>query len=436
MNRPERHGASSVLGPTKRALHIVMLNQAFHPDVVATAQMAKDLADHLARRGHRVSAVASRSIYGKSGAVLAKREDIHVAGEIAGGGEPQPIRAYRVGFSIFGKRGIVARLVDFGFFYLLAAVKLLVMPRADVIIGFSTPPFIALLAVLVCAVRGGRAVYWAMDLYPDVPVASGMLKQNGLLTRLLESAHRMIIRRSDATVALGRCMRSRLLAKGLPANKVHFIPVWSDESGVKPLSRDDNPLRAKWGLSSAFTVMYSGNFGLGHDAETIKAAMLKLRGQRTRFVFVGGGKRRAEIEKFAAANQLTSVAYYDYVPRDQLSQSLCVGDVHLISLREGMEGLIVPSKLFGIMAAARPAIFVGHPDSEIARVLSENNAGIVVREGDVAGLVAAIEHLASNPVQAAEMGARGRAALLGKYDASTACQTWAELLEKICAAER
>lgn len=407
-------------------MHIVLLNQAFHPDVVATAQMAKDLADHLARRGHHVSAVASRSIYGSAGATLPAREEIPVDGA------PHPIVVHRVGFSLFGKKGTLARLLDFAFFYVMAAWRVLTMPRADVVVGFSTPPFIALVALANRLLRGGKAVYWAMDLYPDVPVASGMLAERSLVTRLLERLHRRIVRRCDATVVLGRCMERRLLDKGLPADRIVFIPVWSDETGVRPLAREGNPVRDAWGLGPAFTVMYSGNFGLGHDAETIKSAMLALKDRHDiRFVFVGGGKRRAEIEAFIREHALTNASYRDYVPREQLAQSLGAGDAHLISLREGMEGLIVPSKLFGIMAAARPAIFIGHPDSEIARVLAENKAGLLVREGDGAGLTRAIEQLAADPAGTKGMGERARQALLGRYDASSACRAWVDLLERL-----
>ena len=407
-------------------MHIVLLNQAFHPDVVATAQMAKDLADHLARRGHRVSAVASRSIYGSAGATLAAREEIPVEGAA------HPIVVHRVGFSLFGKKGTLARLLDFAFFYVMAAWRVLTMPRADVVVGFSTPPFIALVALAARAFRGSKAVYWAMDLYPDVPVAGGMLSERSLVTRVLERLHRRIVRTCDATVVLGRCMERRLLDKGLPRERIAFIPVWSDETGVRPLAREGNPVRERWGLGSAFTVMYSGNFGLGHDAETIKRAMLALKSREdVKFVFVGGGKRRAEIEAFIREHSLANASYRDYVPREQLAQSLGAGDAHLISLREGMEGLIVPSKLFGIMAAARPAIFIGHPDSEIARVLAESGSGLLVREGDGQGLAAAIEQLAADPTGTTSMGERARETLLGRYDASSACRAWADLLERL-----
>ncbi len=407
-------------------MHVVLLNQAFHPDVVATAQMAKDLADELARRGHTVTAIASRSIYGQKGAALPARETIAVEGAA------QPISARRIGFSLFGKAGTLARVADFGFFYLLATFALFRTKKPDVVVGFSTPPYIALLALFHRFFRGGRAVYWAMDLYPDVMVASGMLRDGSLPMRLLDRLHRRIVRSADATVVLGRCMKARVEARAGASERIRFIPVWSDESGVRPVPRGTNPLRAAWNLGDAFTVMYSGNFGLGHDADTVTGAMAALKDDPSvRFLFVGGGKRRPQIEKFIADNRISTAAYHDYQPRERLAESLSAGDVHIISLREGMQGLIVPSKLFGVLAAGRPAIFIGNPESEIARILTENACGFVVREGDAEGLANAIRRLATDPALAQKMGEAARGAFLGKYDKTTACAAWCDLLESL-----
>lgn len=419
---------------------MVLLNQPFFPDVVATAQMAKDLADELSKAGMQVSAIASRSIYGKSGATLPRREQVKVQGP---DGTDAVIDVHRVGLSLFGRASTFLRIIDFGLFYLLAAIKLLVIPKPDVVVAFSTPPYIALLAIFCRWLRGSKAVYWAMDLYPDVIVASGMLKPTSPLTRLLDWMHRSLVRHADASVVLGRCMMDKVTAKAGPRarDRVKFIPVWSDETGVRPVDRGTNPLRTTFNVGDAFTLMYSGNFGHGHDAETIMHAMKTLRDRTSvgtdgvRFVFVGGGKRRKEIETFIREQQIGNAAYHEYQPREKLAESLSAGDVHLISLLEGMEGLIVPSKCFGIMAVARPAIFIGNPSSEIARVLVENDCGLVVRQGDGPGLVAAIERLASNPVLAAEMGRRGREAFLALYCRASACgaaRGWVGLLRAVC----
>jgi len=417
--------------PTLQPLHIVLLNQAFFPDVVATAQMSTDLAAELVAKGHSVTAIASRSIYGKSGATLPNREIL-----------PNGVQVHRVGFSLFGRAGTLLRILDFGFFYLLAAFKLLAIRRPDVVVGFSTPPYIALLTIINRWLRGSKAVYWAMDLYPDVIVADGLLKARSPLTRLLDWFHRFLVRHADATVTLGRCMLEKVRHKATPeaAGKVTFIPVWADESGIRSIDRATNPLRAQWACGSAFTVMYSGNFGHGHDAATLLEAMKRLKGRTAddtsglRFIFVGGGKRRKEVEAFIAAEAISIASYHDYQPREKLAESLSVGDLHIISLVEGMEGLIVPSKCYGIMAAERPAIFIGNPASEIARVLTENECGIVVRQGDADGLVSAIESLTANPSRAAAMGKRARAAFEQAYCRSKACARWEALLLRVCGA--
>ncbi len=360
-------------------MHVVLLNQAFHPDVVATAQMGKDLADHLVRQGHHVTAVASRSIYGKKGAVLPSHERIEVKradGTIAG-----HVEVRRVGFSLFGKASIAARIMDFALFYVLATLRVLTLKKPDVVVSYTTPPFIALVGLLCKWLRGSRAVYWVMDLYPDLPVACGVMREGALPTRFFEGVNRFLLRNSDANVVLGRCMRDRVLAKGVPASKVELVPVWSDLADLTPVAPDANLLRKEWGLTGKVVVMYSGNFGLGHDATTICGAMERLKDREDiAFVFVGGGKRRKEVEAFIREKGLKNAQYRDYVARERLNESLGLADVHLISLKQGVEGIMVPSKLFGIMAVARPGIFVGDPSSEIARVLEESHSGLTPLE--------------------------------------------------------
>lgn len=401
-------------------MHIVLLNQPFYPDVVATAQMGKDLADELVARGHTVTAVASRSIYGSSGATLPRHETI------------DGIEIRRLGFSIFGKKGIAARIADFALFHALATIRVLTLKKPDVVVSYTTPPFIAIVGLFARFFRGSRAIYWVMDLYPDVPVACGVMRERSLITRLFERLSRSLLRRSDASVVLGRCMQERVLAKGIPASKVKLIPVWADLTGIAAMPRNDSPFRKTWNLGDAFTVMYSGNFGIGHDAGTICQAMLRLKDHADiKFVFVGSGKRKREVLDFIKQHGLANAAWHDYVPREQLGQSLAAADVHLISIKEGVEGLVVPSKLLGILAAGRASIYVGHPSAETARVLNESDSGICVREGQVNELVAAILNYKSDPTLLAQTGERARKAIVGRYDKQTATRMWADLIESM-----
>ncbi len=401
-------------------MRILLLNQGYHPDVAATAQHAHDLARHLTRHGHAVSVISSRSIYGKKGATLPRREIV------------DGIEVSRVGRCFFGKSSIFARVLDFGLFYVAATVRAFTMKRPDVVICLTTPPFIALVGWLMRVFRGTKFVYWVMDLYPDLPVACGVLNADAPLTRVLEGINRFCLRRADRVVVLGRCMRDRVLAKGISSEHVALIGVWADQTEVRPIERAANPYRERWNLGTRFVVMYSGNFGLGHDVDTMCQAALRLRDDDSiRFVFAGDGKKKEIVDRFVREHELSHCILAPFQPRESLDASLSCADVHLASLLEGVEGIMVPSKLFGIMAAERPTIFIGHPSSELALVLTENECGIVVRQGNVDGLVGAILALSKDARLCEEMGHNARNALIRSFNRARACEQWRALLESL-----
>lgn len=403
-------------------MRVLLLNQVFFPDVAATAQHAHDLAKHLVKHGHQVQVIASRSLYGQKGAALPAHEVV------------DGIEIFRVGKSIFGKAGILARVADFGLFYVAAAIKSLVLPKADVVVPFTTPPFIALLGWGLKVLRGSKYVYWVMDLYPDLPVACGVMKPTSIVTRFFEGVNRFCLRRADRVVVLGRCMLQRVRDKQTDRGHIMHIGVWSDQGEVKPIARAENPYRAEWGLGDRFVVMYSGNFGLGHDVDTMLQAAERLKDDdRIRFVFAGGGKKKKIVDDFVSSRGLKNCVLAPYQPREKLDASLSCADVHLVSLLEGVEGIMVPCKLFGAMAAGRGSIFIGHPDSEIARVLTENDAGLVVRQGDVESLVRTIQDLAASAERTTALGDHARAALKRAYDREAACEQWRQVLEEVVA---
>jgi glycosyltransferase involved in cell wall biosynthesis len=449
-------------------MRVLLLNQTFYPDVAATAQHAHDLARYLVHEGHEVVVIASRSIYGQKGASLPRRETV------------DGIEIHRVGVSLFGKARILLRLVDFALFYLLATVKVFMIRRPDVVVPFTTPPMIGLVGWLLKLVKRVPYVYWIMDLYPDVLVACGVIGPNSTYARLLERVNNLCVRKSFRTVVLGRCMKQRLIDKGLAAEQVTTINVWGDVQEIAPppeppeqspeqlagaglhlpgagadlrravarlpgagadlpgaglqLPGEGNPYRAAWGLRGKFVVMYSGNFGIGHDVLTMCEAAERLKHREDiRFVFVGGGKRKGTVERFIAEHGLKNCQSHPYQPREKLGALLTLADLHLGSLIEPLCGVIVPSKTYGMMASGRPGIFIGPAASEAGRVLVENGCGEVIRIGDSAGLAQAIERLAGDERLAREMGRNAREAMEHRYDRRHACAAWEQLLREAAA---
>lgn len=402
-------------------MRILLLNQTFHPDVAATAQHGMDLARHLTGRGHKVVVIASRSIYGEKGATLPPNEII------------EGIVIHRVGAGLFGKRGgTFGRLVDFLLWYVLATIKAFTVPRTDVCVTFTTPPFIVLIGLLLKWIRKTRLVYWTMDLYPDVAVQHGMLRETALLTHTLEWIHRFALVRTDRIITLGRCMKDRLLAKDIDESLIRVVPVWADRNEVVPVPRAENPLRREWNLGDAFVVMYAGNFGAMHEASTLFEAAGRMQERDdVVFLFVGGGTRMDVAKAYAKQRGLSNMQFQPYQPRERLGELLALGDVHLVSMVDGADGLIVPSKLFGILAAGRPALYVGPEGSEIAQIIMEHDAGRVFAIGDDQSLAACISDLAADHDAVTQMGQNGRDALERMYDRSIACDQIAIILEDV-----
>jgi glycosyltransferase involved in cell wall biosynthesis len=268
-----------------------------------------------------------------------------------------------------------------------------------------------------------------MDLHPDASMALGRMSRKSLLTRALDGLSSFIFRQADQVVVLGEYMADRVALKNVPIERITTIPVWSQRDEIYPTPRDSNPLRKSLGLDGAFVVMYSGNLGLAHSFDEFIEAARRLRGRTDIvFLFVGDGPRLAEVKNARDSEQLPNIRLLDYVPRGQLQASLALADVHLISMRPEMTGIVVPGKLYGVMAAGRPAIFVGPEHCESADTIRDAGCGIAVTPGDNDGLVRAISHLAADPSLARRMGEKGRSAFLAAHEQKLCCARWQELI--------
>src|SRR6202171_135586 len=379
-------------------MRVLLLNQFFHPDVSAVAQLATDLGEDLVTAGFRVTALATRGRY-SGGARLPERE------------EYLGIRIVRVQSTSLGRGSIAARMADYGSFLAGAFAHVAIAEKPDVILAMSTPPFVAAIGAAMRSLRRTRFVYWALDLYPELAVEFGVLRRDSPATRLLDWASARILRRADAVVTLGEAMAARLVRKGAQPDKVHIVPNWADPDAIRPIPHEANPFRAAHGLDGKHVVLYSGNMGRGHDIETVLAAAESFRERNdVVFLFIGDGVKRDRVR--AAACQNPCIRLLPYQPREKLSQSLSAGDLHLVTQDANTEGLIEPSKLYGGMAAGRPVLFIGPDTTEVARTVRREGIGEIVANGDLQGAKEAIVKLLQD---GAGKGGRARAALERAY---------------------
>jgi glycosyltransferase involved in cell wall biosynthesis len=273
-------------------------------------------------------------------------------------------------------------------------------------------------------------VNWAQDVYPEVAgkkkirIAQGVM---GLAMRVLRTCS---LRLAAVNVVLGERMARRMRGlRGASRVSVEIIHNWANGDAVVPVANAMNPLRESWDLAGKFVLEYSGNMGQVHEFETMLGAAERLANRHEIvFLFIGGGFHRGWIEHEARTRNLSNVRFKPYQPRDQLSRSLGVADVHLTSLLPSMEGLIVPSKIYGILAAGRPTLHVGAPDGEIAAILESAKAGFTVPPGDSALLAQRILEFASDPALGTALGLNARRAFESSYNQRIAYSHWARVL--------
>lgn len=403
---------------------LLFLNRYFHPDHSATSQMLSDLTFGLSARGHDVRVITSRQRYDAPQERLPAQEAI--------GG----VDIHRVWTSRFGRGNLIGRTVDYATFYLSAAVTLWRLARAgNIIIAKTDPPMLSVVVAPIARWRGARLVNWLQDLFPEVAETVGLDRRQ--LPRFLYDALRVprnwSLRSAAINVALGSRMSEKLAALGVAPERVSILQNWADGDLIKPVSPANNSLRREWGLDDKFVVGYSGNLGRAHDYRTILDAITRIESATSdsseiRWLFVGGGALHGAFASELRARGLKSVIFKPYQPRERLAQSLSAADVHLVHLKPELEGLIVPSKFYGIAAAGRSTIFVGDGDGEIARAILRRDLGYVVNEGNGMDLAMKVLALARDPVLCCEIGARARKACEEEFEKQIAIDRWEALL--------
>jgi colanic acid biosynthesis glycosyl transferase WcaI len=399
---------------------VVFVNRYFHPDHSATSMLLGDLAFALAKSGNfRVTVVASRQRYDEPGPSLPASE--RVIG----------VDIQRVGGTRFGRAHLGGRMLDYLSFHLAASWRVWRTVRSgDVVVIKTDPPLLSLTVGIAAALRGARRINWLQDLFPEVASELGVRALPKPVLRMLQYARDRSLRTAQVNVVLSAGMATRLRNLEVSPDRIQVISNWIDAAWIKPIPHGLNGKRSKWGLHSAFVVQYSGNLGRAHEIATILGAIEQFADTAlsVRFLFVGGGAQRRLLEHAVQSRGLTNVQFQPYQPRNELAETLSVADVHLVSLLPKLEGLVVPSKLYGICAVGRPTIFIGNVEGELAQTVRDAGIGVTVSEGDTAGLVAALKMLESSPALVSQMGHNARAAAETRWDKAAAVKAFTCIL--------
>src|SRR5215467_13719348 len=401
---------------------LFFLNRYFFPDHSATSQMLSQLAFHLAESGHGVHVITSRQLYDDPAALLPAEE------------ENRGVKIHRVASTQLGRSGLPGRSLDYLSFYKSAWRFLIATTNQDdVLVTMTDPPLLSIMGMLVARRRGLRVINWLQDIYPEIATKLGVPFIRGPVSALLRHARDASLRAADTNVVVGRCMAAKLAQLGVASERITVIPNWCNDEVIVPIEPAGNPLRTQWQLQDKFVVGYSGNLGRAHEFDTILAASEHFRKDpRIVFLFIGSGHRSDELAQRVKTQGLTDkFRFLPYQREQDLKYSLSVPDVHWISLRPELEGLIVPSKVYGIAAAGRPIIAVTAKNGEIANLVTEYDCGIVVEPGNTDELARAIAGLSNNVTAREMMGRRARAALDANFTRQHAFQSWGRVVDRV-----
>lgn len=373
-------------------MHILLFNEYYPPDTSATAKMAAQVAEALARR-HQVTVVAGRPSYDPEEfyrfALLRRDTRNDVAVE-------------RVGSTAYPRHRMRRRMANY-LSYLALAIPRALAIRPDAVLAMTDPPVAGIAGAWVARLAGRPFVYNIRDLYPDMAVGGDIVRPSKWVERW-ERMHRGALQQAARVIVLGDDMRDRILAKGVRPERVVVVRDGTSFPASQPERSDPAVQEIRCGFP--FVVLHAGNVGFYGAWGTLLEAAKILREEDAGLVFIGDGANRAALE--AATSDSANVRFLPFRPAEQVPHVMMAGDLHVVTVRRGLEGVVVPSKLYSILAAGRPVLAVAAATSDAARIVAESGCGLAADPDDPSAVAAAIRALRSDPARLAEMGRRAR----------------------------
>ena len=375
----------------------------------------RDLIPSLVEQGHQIEILISSTEYRKGRELLEEILDF------------ENVRIRRMPSGIKLANSSIKKIWVITTYIVTAAMATLFGRSADLNFFLTQPPLFQVWGRVLRRLRGQPFMCLVMDLYPDVAISAGSLKPNSFLAKCMKRISRSTLNRAKNVVVIGRCMRDFLEQEGVSADRIVLIRNWVNEHEIQRIELAENRLRKELGFGDKFVCLYSGNMGVSHRFDEWLEAICLLRDENIEFVFVGGGSRKSEIDQFCEQHQLAKAHMLPYQATQRLSESMGIGDIHFVCLRNDFVGKVVPSKAYGALAAGKPIIYQGDSKGEIAQMVRKFELGFVVEEGDAAGLVATIRKCHRDPNGLSQWSLNAYQASQNEFSRETALASYRQL---------
>lgn len=347
-------------------MKLTILSQYFYPELISTGQLLTELAEELILKNVEINVLCGQPTYYDN-----KKVDKYI--------NHNGIKIKRINNIQLSKNSKLGKILNSLTFFLGILIDLIFSKDKSPILIVTNPPFLPFVGYLVNKIKKRKYYVLIHDIYPDIAAKLGYLQLNSLIVKVWHFVNKLVFDNAEKIIVLGRDMHNIIKNKHVNENSIVIIENWSNGEIIRPLPKKDNDFINDNHLSGKFIVMYSGNMGLFHDMESIiEAAEILKEKKDILFVFIGGGGKLRMIQEYAENNNLNNVRFFQYQPKENLKFTLTAADLALVTLENGIEGLAVPSKLYGVMAAGVPIVANVPFNSEVAYVINESKSGKVV----------------------------------------------------------
>mgnify|MGYP003123394546 CR=1 FL=1 len=365
--------------PKSPSKNILLISQVFVPDPAAVGQYMFDTAEALVKDGWYVKVYAADRGYDDPRQKYPDYENIN------------GVHIKRLPWSSFGKRSIALRLLGQLSFVIQCFLRGIFSRRLDAILVTTSPPMGGVVAWAISLFRRVPIHFWVMDMNPDQAVKLGAFSEKHPLVKIFDLYMKGILKKAKRVIALDRYMADGLRKKagdrmqvGGAGSALRVLPPWPMDEYLEPVEKRENPFLEANGLSGKRVFLYSGNHSIAHPISTYLEAAVRLKDDpRGEFLFVGGGKRKGEVDIAAREHNAPNLHSLPYQPLEKIRYSLSAGDVHLVSMGEEMVGCVHPCKFYSALALGKPILLLGPMRSHIGDVLRNHDIGWQVDHGDV-----------------------------------------------------
>ena len=400
--------------------HLIFFTQLYYPDITTTAIIMTDLVEDLASYGRDVKVICAQPTYLFK--KICPKDEVH-----------NKVVIKRVWTFLFDKNKILGRLLNSMSCFFAMLITLFSIEKKAILVFNTNPALLPLLGFIGKKLRNQRYVILVHDLWPELPVHAGMIRKDGLLYKIIDFLNVESFKNASGIITISDKMKERVIHK-VPEKEhsIYVIHNWADADRLFPVAKREIGLFKELRLNNKKIVMYSGNLGRYQPLEVMIGAANELRDREDiLFLFVGNGGKKIKIKNLAESLELDNIKFLPFQPLDRLPESLSLADVSLMGIYPENEGVIMPSKLYSLLAIGKPIICVADPESEVVKILKQAGAGIQASVIDSRDLAKKILTIIDNQEKAKALGKNGRKYFLEHFERKIITRQWNSILNKL-----